>query len=35
MPRKDVEDNPSPGMGNVYIEFMTIEETKETRKVNY
>ena len=34
IPRKDVEDNPTPGMGNVYVEFQTLEEAKETRKVN-
>jgi hypothetical protein len=28
-----VEDNPTPGMGNAYVEFFTIEEAKETRKV--
>lgn len=33
MPRKDVEDNPSPGMGNAYVEFQTLEEAKEVRKV--
>jgi splicing factor U2AF subunit len=35
MPRKDVDDIPSPGMGNVFIEFQTLEEAKEVRKVNY
>ncbi len=34
MPRKDVEDNVTPGMGNLYIEFQTLEESKEVRKVS-
>jgi hypothetical protein len=33
IPRKDVEDNPTPGMGNAYVEFCTLEEAKEARKV--
>ncbi len=33
IPRKDVEDNPTPGMGNVYVEFQTLEEAKEARRV--
>jgi len=33
IPRKDVEDNPTPGMGNAYVEFFTLEEAKEARKV--
>jgi hypothetical protein len=35
IPRKDVEDNPTPGMGNVYVEFYTLEEAKEARRVNF
>lgn len=33
IPRKDVEDNPSPGMGNFYCEFQSREEAKEVRRV--
>ncbi len=32
MPRKDVEDNETPGMGNAYIMFENIEESKLARK---
>lgn len=35
IPRKDVEDNPTPGMGNIYVEFNSLEECKQARKVNY
>jgi hypothetical protein len=34
IPRKDEEGNNTPGMGNAYIEFYTIEESKEARRVN-
>ncbi len=33
IPRKDVDDNVSPGMGNVYCEFQSREEAKEVRRV--
>lgn len=33
IPRKDVEDNPTPGMGNVFIEFASLEEAKDARRV--
>lgn len=33
IPRRDVEDNPSPGMGNAYVEFGTLDESKEVRRV--
>ncbi len=33
VPRKDVDDNPSPGMGDVYCEFQSREEAKEVRRV--
>lgn len=33
IPRNDVEDNPSPGMGNIYCEFQSREEAKEVRRV--
>ena len=32
MPRKDVEDNDTPGMGNVYIMFESVEQSKLARK---
>ena len=32
MPRKDVEDNETPGMGNAYIMFDSIEQSKLARK---
>ena len=32
MPRKDVEDNETPGMGNAYIMFDNVEESKLARK---
>ena len=32
MPRKDVEDNETPGMGNAYIMFDNIEQSKLARK---
>lgn len=35
IPRKDVDDNPMPGFGNVYAEFYSIEEAKEARRVIY
>jgi splicing factor U2AF subunit len=35
IPRKDVEDNPTAGTGNVYVEFYTMEEAKEARRVKY
>jgi hypothetical protein len=35
IPRKDVEDNPSPGMGNIYVEFNSVDESKEARKVSF
>lgn len=34
IPRKDIEDKPSPGMGNAYVEFYTLEEAKEARRVS-
>jgi splicing factor U2AF subunit len=34
IPRKDVDDNFTPGMGNVYVMFDNIEEAKEVRRVN-
>lgn len=33
IPRKDVEDNPSPGTGNVYVEFQSVDDAREVRKV--
>lgn len=33
IPRKD-EDKEMPGMGNAYIEFYTLDEAKEVRRVN-
>ena len=32
MPRKDVEDNETPGMGNAYIMFESVEQSKLARK---
>ena len=32
MPRKDVEDNETPGMGNAYIMFDSVEQSKLARK---
>ena len=32
MPRKDVEDNETPGMGNAYIMFDNVEQSKLARK---
>ena len=32
MPRKDVEDNDTPGMGNAYIMFDSVEQSKLARK---
>ena len=32
MPRKDVEDNETPGMGNAYVMFDNVEESKLARK---
>lgn len=32
MPRKDIEDNETPGMGNAYVEFNTVDDCKEVRK---
>jgi len=34
VPRKDENDQDTPGMGNAYVEFYTIEESKEARRVN-
>ena len=34
IPRKDENGLDTPGMGNAYIEFYTIEESKEARRVN-
>jgi hypothetical protein len=34
IPRKDQNGSDTPGMGNAYIEFYTIEESKEARRVN-
>lgn len=34
MPRKDIDDNIIPGVGNAYVEFATVEECKYTRKVS-
>jgi hypothetical protein len=35
IPRKDVEDNPTPGMGNVYVEFASLEDAKDARRVKF
>ena len=32
MPRKDVEDNATPGMGNAYVMYENIEQSKLARK---
>ena len=32
MPRKDVEDNATPGMGNAYVMFENVEQSKLARK---
>lgn len=32
LPRKDVEDNIIPGMGNAYVEFETVEDCKNCRR---
>ncbi len=34
IPRKDQNGSNTPGMGNAYVEFYTIEESKEARRVN-
>ena len=34
MPRKDIDDNIIPGVGNAYVEFASVEECKYTRKVS-
>jgi len=33
IPRKDENGQDTEGMGNAYIEFYTIEESKEARRV--
>lgn len=32
MPRKDIDDNSTPGMGNAYVEFNSVDECKEARR---
>lgn len=34
IPRKDANNSDIAGIGNVYAEFYTLEEAKETRRVN-
>lgn len=33
MPRKDIDDNEIPGMGNAYVEFGSVEDCKNVRRV--
>jgi len=35
IPRKDENGQNTLGMGNAYVEFYTIEESKESRRVKF